>query len=433
MRAVPFVALVSWAASSLSLLAAESYRYQFAPGPAAAGYTLVPADTAYSAERGYGFEPGAKLTTVDRGGRDPLHRGYCTGDKPFFFSIAVPPGNYRVIATLGDAQGESETTIKSELRRLMIENLATKSGEFAQAEFIVNVRMPNIAGGGKVKLKAPREITDEAWNWDERITLEFNGAKPRLCALEITPVQVPTVYILGDSTVCDQPHEPYASWGQMLPRFFRPTVAVANHAESGESLRSSQGAGRLNKVLGDLKPGDYVLIQYGHNDMKSTAEDAVQTYQATLRQWVTKIKDKQATPVLITSMHRHRFNGDKVTNSLGEYPNMVRAVAREEQVPLVDLHNLSQSLYEALGPQGSIRLFKRDRTDETKFDGTHHGPYGAYELAKCVIVGLQQAKAPLAEHVRPDFGTFDPAKPDPAASFRVPASPGVTHQRPLGD
>ena len=83
---------------------------------------------------------------------------------------------------------------------------------------------------------------------------------------------MPTIFLLGDSTVCDQPLEPYASWGQMLTRFFGLGVAIANHAESGESLRSSLGAKRLDKILSLIKPGDYLLIQYAHNDEKEKGE-----------------------------------------------------------------------------------------------------------------------------------------------------------------
>src|SRR5207253_11336322 len=129
--------------------------------------------------------------------------------------------------------------------------------------FTVNVRTPQIASGGEMKLK-DREKTSELWAWDEKLTLEFNNARPAICAIEINRAdEVPTIYLLGDSTVCDQPLEPYNSWGQMLTRFFKPGIAITNHAESGESLKSSLGAKRLDKVVSLIKPGDHLLIQYG--------------------------------------------------------------------------------------------------------------------------------------------------------------------------
>jgi len=283
-----------------------------------------------------------------------------------------------------------------------------------------------------VRLKAPRETTDEAWAWDGRLTLEFNGARPSVRSVAIAKVEVPTIFILGDSTVCDQSKEPYASWGQMLPRFFKPEVAVANHAESGESLASSTAAHRLEKVLSLMNPGDYLLIQYGHNDMKSKATGAAEKYKATLKTWVHQVKSHGGTPVLITPMNRHTFDGAAVTNSLGQYPRMVREAAAEERVPLIDLNTMSKTLYEALGPTDSIRLFKHD-ADLTQFDHTHHSPYGAYELARCVIEGIRRGKLELAKYVADDVPPFDPAKPDAPSSFAVPPSPGFTNRRPLGD
>src|SRR5262249_12715412 len=163
-----------------------------------------------------------------------------------------------------------------------------------------------------------REKTDEVWNWDDKLTLEFNGEHPALCSLEIEPaVKIPTVYLLGDSTVCDQPKEPWNSWGQMLPRFFKPGVVVANHAESGESLRSSLGAHRLDKVLSTMKPGDYLFIQFGHNDMKEKGDGvgAFTTYKADLKKFVERAKEKGGIPVVVTSMHRKKFDSaGKVVN-----------------------------------------------------------------------------------------------------------------------
>ncbi len=104
--------------------------------------------------------------------------------------------------------------------------------------------------------------------------------------MEIQPANVPTLFLIGDSTVCDQPGEPFNSWGQMITRFFKPELAVANHAESGEAIASSLSAGRFKKIWGVMKPGDYLFVQFGHNDMKSQAPSALQTYTDDLRQIV---------------------------------------------------------------------------------------------------------------------------------------------------
>src|SRR5262249_21681388 len=148
------------------------------------GYTRVLPTTIYSKSTGYGFEPGATVSGVDRGGKDAWPSDFITSNQPFFFSVALPEGNYNVTVTLGDAKGETSATIKAELRRLMLEKVQTAPGKFATCTFTVNLRTPQIAGGGEVKLK-DREQTTEIWAWDEKLTLEFNGARPAVCALEI--------------------------------------------------------------------------------------------------------------------------------------------------------------------------------------------------------------------------------------------------------
>jgi hypothetical protein len=126
-------------------------------------------------------------------------------------------------------------------------------------------------------------------------------------------------------------------------------------------------------------------------------------------------------------MHRRTFDqSGKITNSHGDYPEAVRQAAREENVPLIDLNAMSKTLYEVLGPEKSGVLFKPG-------DGTHHNNYGSYELAKCVVEGIRSVKPELARYLVKDFGRFDPAHPDVAESFKLPASPISTTVKPLGN
>jgi lysophospholipase L1-like esterase len=405
------------------------FRFAFGAEKVAPGRIQILPMTLYTKERGYGFEPGANVVCVDQGERDPTRRGSCASDKPFFFSVALPEGNYRVTATFGDAKSETDTTVKAELRRLMIERVHLSAGKFETRAFIINIRTPRIAGDGEVKLKE-RERTTEAWAWDEKLTLEFNGAHPAVSALEIEPADdVPTIFLLGDSTVADQPREPYNSWGQMLTRFFTPDVAIANHAESGESLRSSLAAHRLDKVLSVIKPGDYLFIQYGHNDEKERGEGvgAFTTYKADLKRFVAAARSRGGVPVLITPMHRRTFDAQgKIANSHGDYPEAVRQAAREENVPLIDLNAMSEVLYEAFGAEKSGALFKSG-------DATHHSDFGSYELAKCVVEGIRANKFVIAKFIAPDALSFDPHHPDSPESFHVPPSPQTTDAKPLGN
>jgi lysophospholipase L1-like esterase len=213
----------------------------------------------------------------------------------------------------------------------------------------------------------------------------------------------------------------------MLPRFFKPGVAVANHAESGESLRSSLGAKRLDKVLSTMKAGDYLLIQYGHNDMKEHGPDVgpFTSYRADLKRFIAGARQHDGIPVLVTSMHRKRLDDSgKVINTLGDYPEAVRRTAKEENVALIDLNVMSKALYEALGPQNIGKAFQ---------DGTHHNNYGSYELARCVVEGIKANKLGLAKQLVDDLPPFDPSRPDPVGSFSVPPSRNRTTAVPEGN
>jgi lysophospholipase L1-like esterase len=365
----------------------------------------------YSEARGFGFEPGPAPNS----------------GQTFYFSFAVPEGNYRVTVELGDPKSESTTTIKAELRRLMVEKVHTEAGQFKTVTFLVNVRTPQISAGGEVRLK-PREKTMEAPAWDNKLTLQFSNTEPKVASIAVEKADVPTLYIAGDSTSTDQPREPFNSWGQMLTRFFKPEIAIANHGESGESLKGFLGEKRLDKIASIIKPGDWLFIQMGHNDQKEKGEGvgAFTTYKASLKHFIEVAREHGATSVLITSMNRLTFDADgKITNSLGDYPEAVRQAAREEKVALIDLNAMSKPFYEALGPVKAHVAFAGN-------DTTHHSDYGSYELAKCIVQGIKDAHLPLAKYLI-DTPAFDPAHPDPPEKFDIPPDPAATAERPYGN
>ncbi len=422
------------------LPAADALKWHFAfGGTAAGGATLVAPDATYAAAHGYGFEPGAAIT--------PLATRGVTSTRPFLFSARVPEGNYRVTVTLGDPAGESNNTIKAESRRLMIENLSTTRGEVVTRSFIVNVRNASIpppplnAPGGDHVVLNDREQTGGpnrslVLHWDDKLTLEFNGTRPCVDALDLERVDgLPTIFIAGDSTVTDQPREPGASWGQMLPRWFTADVAIANHAESGETLKSFLTGLRLAKILSQMKRGDYLLLQFGHNDEKpswpQTYVEARTTYQAYLRAFIAEVRLRGATPVLISPVQRRQFDDHgKIKNSHGDYPDAVRELAREQGVAFIDLSAASAALYEALGPAKAPLAFSGSGEHR---DPTHHNNYGAYELAKCVVQGLRANHVDVAKFISPDFSSFDPAHPDPVDTFALAASLGRTTVAPRGN
>jgi lysophospholipase L1-like esterase len=401
------MSVIALTTGGATLGAQPSFKFDFS-GAARAGWIHVSPTNIYSVETGYGFEPGAAIGIGDS----------AASEKPFYFSAKLPEGNYRVTAMLGN-KDDSTTTVKAELRRLMLEKIHTAAGKSETRTFIVNLRTPKISESNHVHLK-PRETTTETWAWDEKLTLEFNGTPPGVRSLEIEPVKVPTAFLIGDSTVCDQPAEPWNSWGQMLPRFLKPEIAVANHAESGETIANSLRAQRFEKVFSRMQPGDYLFVQFGHNDQKDKSTNALETYKTNLIKIVARTRALGGTPVLVTSMERK--NGVE-QDTLAGYPQTVRDVAKEENCALIDLNAMSRTFYKALGADIG-KAFQ---------DGTHHNNYGSYELAQCVVEGIKQDKLPLAKFIVDDFGDFDPAKPDDVNQFEMPASPAVSQEKPLGN
>lgn len=425
-----FRGFVFTALGPLMALAAAPAPVTFSFDPAAtkAGTRLVAAGDVYSPERGYGFEPGMEIKSA---------RGGVVGVPALYFTTDLPEGNWRVKVTLRGAPGGGTVAVKAELRRLMLGPVPLAENKKLEQVFIVNTRNPRIAArngvaAGRVNLKAPRETTQEAWAWDDRLTLEIDGAV--LTALEITPARGPTVFLLGDSTVCDQSREPYASWGQMLTRMFRPTVAIANHGESGETYRDSIARRRLDKVISVMQPGDYLFMQFGHNDQKQVAAGSggpFTTYPEEMKAHLAAVRRAGGIPVVISPMERRGFDeAGKVKPSLADYARAARETAAAEHAAFIDLNALSKPFYEALGPEASASAFA---APGGKVDNTHHNNYGSYELARCIAAGIRVARLPLAGELIREFRNFDPTRPDDLKSFAVPPSPNFTNQRPLGD
>jgi len=180
-----------------------------------------------------------------------------------------------------------------------------------------------------------------------------------------------------------------------------------------------------------MKKGDYLFIQFGHNDMKQnwpqTYVEPFTTHKAYLEVLIAEARRRGAFPVLVTPMQRRNFEGLKIRNTLGDFPESVRQTAKEENVPLIDLTAMSVAFYEALGPEKAPLAFSGGR------DATHHSAYGAYELAKCVVEGIRANKLDLARYIVADYKPFDPAHPDSPEAFSVPASPGRSNVAPRGN
>ena len=357
--------------------------------------------------------------------------------------------------------GKVDICVKAEGRRLVVyapgvdlNSSPTKdvkvqslpSGDYYEITFSVNTRTPEIPGSGRVSLKQ-----DELGHprWDDLLSLEdlsFTTAdgqpiRPLYYTVDVKPnANAVTVYLAGDSTVCDQKDEPWATWGMMIPAFFDQGTAVANHAESGLALSSFVAHRRLEKILSTMKAGDYVLIQFGHNDQKETGPEAGadKGYSKRLATFIDEVKAKGAHPVVVTPVERRRFRDGKPYGTLQDYAAAAKKVAAEKEVPVVDLNAMSLKFYEALGEEGSKNAFVHypantfPNQPQALKDDTHHNPYGGFELAKCVVQGIRDNVPELAKRLRPDIPEFDPARPDDFTSFRLPASGVQSAKKPDG-
>jgi lysophospholipase L1-like esterase len=395
------------------------FKFDFGPGKARDGYTNVSAGTIYTSERGYGFDFGSQPVAVERGGNDPLTDGFITtSNSPFFFSVKAPEGNYKITVTLGDAQGESATTIRTEAGHIMAANIVTPPGKFETRTFYANVRRPqltpppqNAPGGTEVHMFLAGEA--EARCWDDRLTIEFNGARPCLCSMEIVKDDtVPTIFTAGDSTVGDPRRGPGGNWPTHLCQFFKPEIALCNSAEGGETSKSFITGLRMDKVLSQMKAGDFFLIQFGHNDSKAqwpqTYTEPETSFKAYLRVFIAETRRRGATLVLVTPMER-RANGD----SVGPWARAMREVAAEEHVPLIDQWAMSKEMWTAMGDNVGVAFG----------DQTHLSGYGGYLLSKLIVGGIKKNVPELARFVVDDFKEMDPAHPEPPPEY-LQQSPG---------
>lgn len=395
------------------------------------GYTKVDPSITYSEEKGYGFDFGTVPIAIEREGNNHLTSGFVTSDKPFIFSVLMPEGNYNIKIITGDLKESSVTTVRAESRRLLFEKAKTAPGKFATLTSTINIRVPEIAGTDEKVKKKPRELYK--LDWDNKMTFEFSDTRPCICSLEITKVEdVITIYLAGNSTVVDQDDDPWASWGQMFPRFLKPGIVVANHAESGLSFGSFISGNRLKKVLSLMKPGDYLFMEFGHNDMKEKGPDdgAYKSYTERMKLFVTETRKKGGIPVIVSPANRRTFDDNgKITNSLGDYPDAGRKVAKELNVAFIDLNAMTKTLYEALGPENSKKAFviypanSFPGEPNALNDNTHFNSYGAYELAKCIIDGIKANNLGIKKFLINGLPAFDPAKPDPFDTFSLPLSP----------
>lgn len=398
-------------------------------------FDLTKVQPVYTEETGYGYDvtdaPTAKSVT------------------PFYFSVKVPDGNYRVTVTLGNKKRAAETCVRAENRRLMVQKCVTKKGQFETFSFIVNKRNVDIpeqtdANGKKIPASKVRIKPGEvgSMTWDDKLTLEFNGANPSVQSITITPDdKATTLWLCGNSTVVDQGKEPWASWGQMFTNWFDDKICIANFGESGLTGTTFLAQGRLDKILSMMKKGDYVFCEFGHNDEKEKGpgRGAWYHYQVALKTFVDRVRAKGGNVIFCTPTARRAFEGDKNKNTHGEFPDAMKDVAKRENVQLIDLTAESTTLYETMGSEGSKHLLVHypegtfPWQQKAFADNTHFNPFGAYEISKLIVMGLKKMNSPLVSHLQPYWQDFSPKQPDDWQTFYWPMSVLFDGKKPDGN
>lgn len=231
----------------------------------------------------------------------------------------------------------------------------------------------------------------------------------------LVPPQKITIYLIGDSTCADKPlnDNPERGWGQLIPNFFSDDVIIENHAVNGRSTKSFYNEGLWKAVYDKLKPGDYVFIQFGHNDQKiadtTRYAEPHTAYKQNLIRYVNETRAKGAVPVLLTPVNRRKYDEQgKFVDQHGDYPGVVREVAKELNVPLIDVHAKSLKLFSELGPEKSAQLFLFGVPPQTykalpkgNGDNTHFTRTGAIEVSKLVVEGIIELDLPIVKYLQP--------------------------------
>jgi len=219
-----------------------------------------------------------------------------------------------------------------------------------------------------------------------------------------------TVYLIGDSTMSTKETSAYpeTGWGMPFKYFFDSTIVIDNRAKNGRSTRTFISEGRWQAVADQLKEGDYVFIQFGHNDESKEKADRYTTpdeYKTNLRRFVTETKNKKAQPILLTPVSRRKFDGGKIQETHAEYSPLVAEVATALNVPLIDLDRESRAMLQSFGDENSKLLFlqlapgEHPNYPEGKNDNTHFNELGARKVAEIVLAEIRKLDLGLRDHI----------------------------------
>jgi lysophospholipase L1-like esterase len=294
-------------------------------------------------------------------------------------------GNYAVTVQLGGSAA-AETEIHAEANRVLLGLTSTGAGQSTTYAFAVNVRAKE--GQPTENVAAGYPGLDLFFSGPTSAGLQIPDIGYALVGTATKPVMI---YVAGDSTVCDQTDTDYAGWAEMVPQYFAPPADVANYADSGESSASFLGSGaEWGTVKNLMAAGDWVFIQFGHNDKTTTSAD----FQANITQMVKDAKAKGATPVLFSPPARATFSGGTISDQSGLHGADMKAVATAQNVAFVDLTSITTTWYDGLGSNGWQQYHALGT------DMTHTNAAGASKIAGFVVAALKSQNIPVAQYLR---------------------------------
>lgn len=316
-------------------------------------------------------------------------------NEPLHISTPVPNGTYEVTLTI-TAHGDITFTILSQSRRFMVQDEKMKKGEVRDFIFDVSV--------------CDYHKNNEEYTEIKGVELYIMCDGDFSAVSAVSPVDVPVIYIAGDSTVTDQPAEypyspssTYCGWGQMFPKLLNTGIAVENHAQSGSSTADFKNV-NFTAFKDKIKKDDFLIVEFGHNDQKVDTLDAFGGYSENLRYFVNFAREKGAKPILVSPINRIIFKEDgSLLNLLGEYRNAVKKVCEEMNVPFIDLWARTTEFFEASGPVKAWDYFWGNGTDR---DYTHTNDIGGDIVSRLAADEIIKNNIqPIAELIKKDMKT----------------------------
>ncbi|WP_449867047.1 GDSL-type esterase/lipase family protein [Paenibacillus arenilitoris] len=383
---------------------ADEYRFDFGSGSAAEGYVKVDAKRAYVEGNGYGFADTSLVEDANRETGNALTEDFTRVNGTSFLA-EIEPANYRVTMTLGDAQEATNVGVAAEqMNKWPIATIP--GGEFKEVTFDI-------------------ALIDGVFNF------EFSGNTPKINALKIERLpdngagDKPVIYLASDSTVANyaESYRPQAGWGETLGDYFDlEQIGIDNRAIGGLSSKTFLAGGHLNDILLSVHVGDYLFMQWSHNDSTPSRPERYLTpeqFKVYLKTYIDGAVQRGAIPVLVTPVNRRDFNGETLNKSFPEYVQAMKETAQETGTLLVDLNQASWEHFQELGPEGTKDIFM---LVDGKEDNTHLQMNGAIKVSEMAARLVKELNIPLSAFVTVEEPEVPPGEHWAKASVSGPGS-----------